>query len=359
MKNQFLPVVIALCGLFFSNISCAQESPACDTLVLKSGIVIPARVTQVKNGDVRYTACDQTGGAQNLVYWSDLKEIRYTDGRIRTVKGETKPLAPGESTWMVETTDDNTYIGTIKGQDNNHIMLETKNLGTINILRANIRKMDPLRPEQVVNGEIWFESPHDTRYYFGPNGYSLHRGEAYYQNAWILFNQISVGVTDRFTVGLGIMPLFLFQSATPVWITPKFSFPIEKDRVNMGVGALLATVLGEDGGGSFGVVYGQLTLGSRDKNINFGLGYGYAGESWAEAPTISVSAMYRGSKKFAFITENYLFDTGYDKVGLISAGGRFLGRRIAIDGALALPIVSDFDFIGIPWLGINVPIGKK
>lgn len=358
MKNHLLLAAIALCSVFFPSKSFSQNTPACDTLMLKSGIVIPARVTQIINKEVQYTVCDQTGGNPSLVYWSDLREIRYSDGRIRTEKGENRPVA-GESTWMIETTDDNTYIGIIKGQDNNHIMLETKNLGTLNIQRVNIRKMDPVRPEQIVNGEVWLPSPHDTRYYFGPNGYSLHRGEAYYQNAWVFFNQLSVGVTDRFTVGFGIVPLFLFQTATPVWITPKVSFPIKENKVNLGVGALLATVIGEDSGGSFGVVYGQLTLGSRDKNVNFGLGYGYAGDSWAEAPTISISALYRSSKKFAFITENYLFDTGYEKVGLISAGGRFLGRRIAIDGALALPIVSEFDFIGIPWLGINVPIGKR
>ncbi|MCA0237301.1 MAG: hypothetical protein LCH81_13050 [Bacteroidetes bacterium] len=358
MKNQFLPVVIALCSVFFSSTSIAQVSTeACDTLILKSGIVIPARVTQINNGDVRYTACDQTGVNQGLVYWSDLREIRYTDGRIRTKDGETRPV-PGETSWVVETTDDNTYVGIIKGQDNNHIILETKNLGTINIQRVNIRKMEPLRPEQVVNGEVWFASPHDTRYFVGPNAYGLRRGEAYYQNGWILFNQLSVGVTDHFTVGVGIMPLFLFQSATPIWITPKFSVPIQKDKVNIAAGALLSTIVGEEGG-SFGVVYGQLTLGSRDKNINFGLGYGYFGDSWAESPTLSVSALYRTGKKFAFITENYLLDTGYEKVGLLSVGGRFLGRHIAIDGALAMPVFEYFDFIGIPWLGISVPLGRR
>ena len=358
MKNQFLPVVLAFCGLFFSYNSFAQGSTTCDTMILKSGIIIPAKNIQVSDSDVRYFPCDRTEGKPSLLYWPDLKEIRYSDGRIQTEKGITNPIIPGETSWVVETTDDNTYVGIIKGQDNNHIILETKNLGTINIQRVNIRKMEPLRPEQVVNGEVWFASPHDTRYFVGPNAYGLRRGEAYYQNGWILFNQLSVGVTDRFTVGVGIMPLFLFQSATPIWITPKFSVPIQKDKVNIAAGALLSTIVGEEGG-SFGVVYGQLTLGSRDKNINFGLGYGYFGDNWAESPTLSVSALYRTGKKFAFITENYLLDTGYEKVGLLSAGGRFLGRHIAIDGALAMPVFEYFDFIGIPWLGISVPLGRR
>jgi len=113
-------------------------------------------------------------------------------------------------------------------------VLKTNNLGVIILLRSNIRRMESLRPEQIRNGEIWYDSPHATRYLFGPNGYSLKRGEAYYQNVWILFNQVSFGVSDRLTLGIGMVPLFLFNTATPVWVTPKYSIPIKKDKVNHG-----------------------------------------------------------------------------------------------------------------------------
>lgn len=362
MKNQFLFAVIAACALFFSDKVIGQIPTSCDTLFLKAGPVVPAKVKLVTTTEVQYYRCDQTEGSPLVVNWPDLKEIHYADGSRRTQKGEILPSAFRDSSWVVETTDDNTYVGIIRSQNSNSIVLETKNLGTITLLRVNIRKMEALRPDQIKNGEIWFDSPHATRYLFGPNGYSLKRGEAYYQNVWIWFNQVSVGVTDKFTLGFGIVPLFFFHTATPVWITPKFSVPIRKDKINLGVGALLATVLGGNdngGGNSFGVAYGQLTLGSRDRNVNFGLGYGYAGDSWANSPTLSFSAMHRASKKFSFITENYLFDTGDDNIGLLSIGGRFLGRRIAIDGALVVPVEPDLEFIAIPWLGINVPIGRK
>ncbi len=362
MKNQFLLIAITICAAFFSSRVIGQTTAACDTLFLKAGPVIPAKVKLVTTTEVQYYHCDQTGGSPLLLRWPDLKEIHYANGSRRNQKGEILPPAFRDSSWVVETTDDNTYIGLIREQDPDKIVLETKNLGIITLFRSNIRRMEALRPEQIKNGEIWLESPHATRYLFGPNGYSLKRGEAYYQNVWIWFNQVSVGVTDNFTLGIGIVPLFLFNTVTPVWITPKFSVPIKKDKVNLGVGALLATVLGGNdngGGGSFGVAYGQLTLGSRDRNVNFGLGYGYAGDRWANSPTISFSTILRGSKKFAFISENYLLGTGNDNLGLLSAGFRFLGRRIAIDGALVVPVEPDITFIAIPWLGINVPIGGK
>lgn len=110
------------------------------------------------------------------------------------------------------------------------------------------------------------ENPHATRYLFGPNGYGLRKGEGYYSNTWIFFNQLSYGFTDNFTVGAGVIPLFCLpaprrRSGSP----PKFSIPVKKDVVNLGVGGLFATVLGGEDVGTFGIAYGQLTLGSRPK----------------------------------------------------------------------------------------------
>jgi len=259
---------------------------------------------------------------------------------------------------VVRTTDDNEYIGYIVGQTQESVLLKTDNLGTIILQKRMIRSIQPIQKQQIVQGEYWYDNPYATRYFFGPNGYGLRKGEGYYQNAWIFFNQVSYGISKNFTLGAGLIPLFLFAGApTPIWLTPKFSFPLQKDKVNLGVGGLFATVLGEDGGGSFGVAYGQLTLGPRDRNFNIGLGYGYAGNDWANTPTISLSAMYRTSKKFALLTENYIFDTGDENFVLLSFGGRFIGRRIAIDGGLFIPAVGDI-FIAIPWLGVNVPFGN-
>lgn len=360
MKNSPFFIFIIGCYMLFLNNLSGQTIPGCDTLFLKAGPVIPAKVKLVTATEVQYYRCDQTEGSPLLVKWVDLQEIHYAIGSRRNQKGEIIPPALLDSTWVIETVDDNTYIGIIREQNADKIVLETNNLGIISLFRSNIRRMEALRPEQIRNGEIWYDSPHATRYLFGPNGYSLKRGEGYYQNVWIWFNQISFGVTDRFTLGIGMVPLFFFSAPTPVWITPKYSIPIKEGKVNLGVGALVATVLGTEGdGGTFGVAYGQLTLGSRDRNVNFGLGYGYAGDSWANSPTLSFSTMQRVNKKLAFISENYLFDTGDDNIGLLSAGFRFLGRRIAIDGALVVLVENGFDFIAIPWLGINVPIGKK
>ena len=194
-------------------------------------------------------------------------------------------------------------------------------------------------------------------YFFVPNGYGLKKGEGYYQNTWILFNQLSYGLHDYFSLGVGMLPLFLFAGApTPLWITPKVQFPVVEDKVNMGAGLLAATIIPE--GGVIGITYGVVSLGSRDHNLSAGLGWGFSDGGWADVPTFSLSGMTRISVKTFLMTENYFINTGGDNIGIISLGGRTVQRRLAVDYGLIFPLADIGEFIAIPWLGITVPFGN-
>lgn len=262
--------------------------------------------------------------------------------------------------YRIETRDGNEYVGEIIEQDTEVIVLKTKMLGTITIQKADVVNMDTIDPIRVQEGVYWEDHMQSTRYFWQPSGYGLKKGEGYYQNVWIFFNQFSVGASDNFLIGGGIIPLFLFAGApSPVWITPKFSIPIQKDRLNIGVGGLFATVLGESGQ-YFGITYGTMTLGAKDHNASFGVGYGYAGNDWARTPTFSFSMLQRTGPKGYFMTENYFIGTDSDFLILSMIGGRrIIGRHAGLDFGLVLPINTGIgEFIAIPWLGITLPFGK-
>ena len=261
--------------------------------------------------------------------------------------------------WQIITNDDNEYVGLILKRTDQQIQLKTNKIGIININTTDIHSIKPIDTGKIVGSEVWGDNPQATRYFWAPNAFSLKKGEGYYQNVSISFNQVSVGVTDNFTLGLGTVPLFLFAGAsTPVWITPKITFPMNKDNFNLGIGALAATVIGEKNT-NFGIAYGVATFGNRDKNFNIGLGYGYAGDDWANSPTITLSGMVRTGKKGYFITENYFLDTGDGTLMLLSAGGRTVWRKLSLDYGGFIPISSEINtFIVIPWLGLVVPFGQ-
>jgi hypothetical protein len=258
----------------------------------------------------------------------------------------------------IETTDGNEFIGEIVGQDSLKIYLKTQNLGEISVFKSNIKSQEKIKIQQIKDGRLWFENPQSSRYFWSPNGYGLKEGEGYYQNIWVLWNQFSYGISDNFSLGGGIIPLFLFAGGpTPVFLTPKISIPIEADRFNIGAGALLGTVLGEPDSG-FGIVYGISTFGTRDNNVTFGMGYGFAGGEWASSPLISVSGMFRLTSRGYFITENYYINGGGEGVVLLTLGGRWIIKKAALDFGLVLPVADIGEFIAVPWLGFTIPFGK-
>ena len=264
--------------------------------------------------------------------------------------------------YQIMTIDGNEFIGTIVEQDAQKIVMKTENLGVITIQKIDIRAINLIEPEKIKDGAYWQDYLQSTRLFWMPNGYGLKKGEAYYQNVWVFFNQFSVGITDNILIGGGLIPLFLFAGTpTPMWITPKVSFPIVKEKVNVGIGGLFATVLGEENT-NFGIVYGSATFGPRDKNLTVGVGYGYADGDWATRPTLSLGFIARVGRKGYFITENYLISTGTESLFIGMIGGRsILGNGgVGLDYGLVIPIYSNQDtFWAVPWLGLTVPLGKR
>lgn len=354
-----------LTACFLQTIILAQNPTICDTIVLKDGKTILAKIDKSTNLEIFFETCGNVVQGQRVINKSLVKEIRTSQG-VKTVSGET--IVPTESDttqlWLISTTDGNDYIGVIVSQDSNKVVIRTKALGEIGLPKSQIKVMEPVKQKQMVNGKFWYESPHSTRYFWAPNGFGLHKGEGYYQNTWIFLSQASYGLSNNFSIGAGLIPTFLFGGggAIPFWITPKFSIPLQEDRLNLGAGVIYANALGvdSDGFGGAGITYGVLTAGSRDRNITFGLGYGFIDGDWAKRPLVTISGMYRTTRKFTFLTENYFIPMGDgDNFGVISVGGRYGGKGIAIDFGLFAPITPDLDFFfALPWLGINVPFGK-
>jgi len=263
--------------------------------------------------------------------------------------------------YQVETMDGNIYNGTIISKDEQLLVLKTVNLGEIKIPVSTIKKIEELIPTQIKKGEVWFENPHGTRYFYLPNGYGLRKGEGYYQNAWVMFNQVSYGITNNFSLGAGLVPTFLFgDNGVPLWITPKFSFPIKKDKWNLGLGAIAFKYFTSSfNSPTVGIVYGVSTFGPSDKNFTVGAGYAFADGEFTSRPIVSFGGTYRTGKRHYLVTENYIFFGDGESLALIWFGGRFVSKHLAIDYGLITPAGPQVQqWVGIPWLSITVPFGN-
>ena len=257
----------------------------------------------------------------------------------------------------VETKEGNEFVGLMLSEDSVNVVLETKALGRVAIPRTSIKaitwlKQADLKPEKLVSG-----NQQTVRYFGAQNGYGLKKGEGYYQNIWVLWNQANYGITNYFSVGAGIIPIPVYGLTTEVYINPKFSIPVVKDKVNLGIGVIAGVELSEQKTG-FIIVYGLSTFGSRNANVTLGLGYRrYSEGNWSPKPYMSLAGMARVGARTYLVTENYYY--GITNWTFISAGGRSVLKKAWVDYGLFLSFTSqDVGYFPLPWIGFTVPFGK-
>lgn len=265
--------------------------------------------------------------------------------------------AQGEKIFVtVNTVDGNQYSGTVVSENDEFIELSTEALGVLKIMKINIESRSEAYG-RMKGGKLWLDNTQSTRYFWAPNGYNLRKGEGYYQNVLVLWNQASYGFTDNFSVGAGIIPLFLFgkdaAEYTPFFIIPKFSIPIKKDQINIGLGAVVGTAGFQD---FLALPFGVVTIGNKEKNLTFGAG-GFFLEGENSDPFFTVSGMLRVSRNTYLMSENY-FITTPDVQTAISFGARSIFKRVSIDYGLIMPVPNP-GIVGLPFLGITIPFGKK
>ncbi|HMN89989.1 MAG TPA: hypothetical protein PKD70_07120 [Saprospiraceae bacterium] len=251
--------------------------------------------------------------------------------------------------WQIQTLDDNEYIGKIIEINGEQLVLQTQNIGTITLLIQSIRLMREINPKGIKHGQYWSEHPQSTRYFLAPTGHGLRKGEGYYQNTWIFFNQANIGLTDQISIGGGIFPAFLFLagtvSSTVVWITPKVSFPIKEDVFNLGIGGVGFVTIGSENSSGSVLGYGVATLGNRDKNITLGLG---------SPGLVIVGGMLRTGTKGYLIMEGYFVQD----LNLVLLGGRTVWSKISLDYGMLGSVSSFRTLVVAPWLGVAIPFGK-
>lgn len=261
--------------------------------------------------------------------------------------------------------------GELLSEGDDHIIISNASLGEITIQRSKMESFKVLPAGSFVDGVYWHTTANSSRNIFSPTGYSLKKGEGYYQNFMLLINQISYGVTDNFSIGVGFEIASLLIRANsfneenesnvnlPAFmITPKLSFPIKEDKWNVGVGALILSIPYNKDLVDLGVVYGVSTWGGRDNNFTLGVGMSATEDGIGSAPAITLSGTRRFSKRMALTTENWIISEGGETAMLNSLGFRYLGNRVSVDLALiGGSFDGEFGVSPIPLVGFTIPFG--
>ncbi len=212
---------------------------------------------------------------------------------------------------------------------------------TLEVRHADVRRLR-IAPGQVTEGQYWRPDPNRTRLFFGPTGRSLRAGEGYLSVFEIFFPVIAFGLTDRITIAGGTPLIFGNLGGQPFWFAPKVGL-YERENLAVAAGVLAFFAPGSDD--RFGIFYGAASIGSPDKAVHLGAGYGYLGGDLADHPALMLGGETRVGRNLKLLTENYLFP---DEGGVLSAGIRFFGERLSADLGLATPLGTGDDFFAFP-----------
>ncbi len=251
--------------------------------------------------------------------------------------------------YVIKTLSGNTYIGKIEEVGSESIRLTTED-GELQILYTKIESIEMVADESIRDGEYWFPNPNSTRYLIGPSAFNLKRGDGYYQNAYVLFNSVAVGLTDNINIGGGVELLSTIVGQPIFFITPKVGFQVDQDW-NVGAGLLYVSALGRSLDFNAGVLYGVATYGTRDDNISAGVGFGFLDGDLSARPAFSLSGMTRTSRRMGLVSENYFIDTGGGLDVVFSYAVRLFGESTCFDlGFINNPDIARSFFIGIPYV---------
>ena len=262
----------------------------------------------------------------------------------------------------VEVKDGTVLTGFIKRQNDKYLVLTSKTIGEIKVYKKNIRSIEYVTDSKknVLPKKKRRHIDNRAKYFTSSSAYNLKKGQGYFSNTWILFNDVNYGLTDNFSVGGGIVPSFLFGGeSTPVWLTTKFSLPIIKNRFNVSAGLAAWTLLGGyDDYTSALVANITATVGNPENNGSLSVYYifnRYGGTS----PIFNLKGKFKITNRTFFMGESYFslsdevfFDEGL--FGLLGLRTMFLGG-IDLDYALIVPIAGDLDGVHLlPYLGVHI-----
>lgn len=273
------------------------------------------------------------------------------------VSKEDLVIPEADNIQIITLNDGSKLVGRITKVVHNEIKFQT-DLGEMSIAIAKIIEIKEVDDQSFRDGKYWFPNPNRTRLYFAPTGRMLKKGEGYISDIYIFFPGFAYGLTDNITIGGG-MSIFpgLSLSDQLYYFTPKVGFQTHSN-LELAVSALILRIpnytsdIGfsklENDSYLIGALNFVGTIGSEDKSLTIGLGYGFAGGELANKPTVTIGGEFRFARRLSFVSENWVLP-GVD-VPIITYGIRFFGETISVDLAFLNILDKEAIFPGIPYL---------
>lgn len=239
--------------------------------------------------------------------------------------------------------------GLVIEKNNEFISVETVDLGTMIIRKIDMVSMEFSSQPFVVAPKRY--NPQSSRYFFAPSGIQLRAGEGYYQNGYIIYNQVSYGLTDQLTLGIPFVPFLGLGGSAKFGTT--LSGDVENGGVFGSVGGIAVFPFNDLGDEPIGIGFGNVTIGREMSNFTFGAGSAFPSD--ISNLILNMSFMTDMNDRTWLMSENYLITSDGNNAGLFSMGiRRASSNKDSLFDYAMVVLMVDGVAIPLPWVSWTV-----
>jgi hypothetical protein len=241
-------------------------------------------------------------------------------------------------------------VGRITEERGDSISFETLAGARLELDRRQVR----IRPARgrIIDGELWEDDRNVSRLFFAPTARTLRADEGYFGLFFIL-PFVGYGFSEDFTLAGGIPFPAGTLASTPFWVAPKVRVH-NSGTTQVAAGLLVAHIPDWDWSDDLSydpitgypldeprtdswlsIGYGVATFGTDDRAWHVGAGVAHTSDEGAVRVPLMVGGEYRFSRKYKWVTENWLIP---GRGGIVTGGVRIIGERWSTDlGLMFLP----------------------
>ena len=229
--------------------------------------------------------------------------------------------------------DGSRVYGQIESESETEVVFRTTSGAAVTTPKTRIASVRPVLG-RMIRGEFRPEDPNSTRLAFAPTGRALPRGQIYLGVYSALVPFLQVGITDRFSAGIGTPLVFTDEGDRAFWVSPKLQ--VYAGNGNYASVGVLHVFAGDD---NLGIGYGVFTKETSGGAFTLGAGAAYSSHG-VQSAVVMVGGEAPVRRSIKWITENYAWDGT-----VVSSGGfRFFGERLAADLVLAIAFTDSSTF---------------
>ena len=263
--------------------------------------------------------------------------------------------------FIIRLKDGTRLKGRIVEQNTEQSKIQTENMGLVTVAANQIVGME-LDKNQVGSENLYYENRFIDRLHLTPTAFPMTKGDVDYHNYYLYYNEISVALGSRVSVGFGtlLLPFIPITSVFGYNLKAKATL-ISTEKIHFSVSGYL---IGANSSNTT-LIIPTLTIGKKESFFNISPLF-YTGSNYSGSFGLSLGYMKKTSPNLTFFSENFLaLGTANEKANSLGVGFRFDRKRHAFDLSLNMIIYnsknyynSSFNIYPAPSVGYHLKLSK-